>query len=253
MRVLRLTLLSLLVAGTLVAQAPRRYADREPLPLLQTVTFDAAAALQERWRVAMEPLIFGRFTVGLSGTFTTEPDLEWPPPWPIPLMEAGSPTIPCYIDYCPPYLGDAPRYRAWSMNLHARWYPAALSLGGDRQRVGVYVGEFLGYHERRITWRQTAYRTQYPPYTPVDTVIPPPDTLPQPYDPYPYPIPGYSWVQKLRGWEPGAEAGVRVMMGRHVVIDVGGWFRLATIEDPLSTTRPGDVDARFVAAVGIGW
>ena len=36
-------------------------------------------------------------------------------------------------------------------------------------------------------------------------------------------------------------------------VDVGGWFKLVTVDDPTQRLRPGQLDARLVAAVGIGW
>jgi hypothetical protein len=61
------------------------------------------------------------------------------------------------------------------------------------------------------------------------------------------------YTQILHGWEPGVEFGVRLLPMRRMVMDVGGRFRLATIEDYRSGTRAGGVDSRLVVAVGVGW
>jgi hypothetical protein len=251
MRSVRPALLGLLVAGALSAQQPSRPSTpRQPLPVMQTVTFDVAGALQQRWRLNLEPLVFGRFTVGLAASYTTHAPDNWTGQ-PVPVLEGTWVLPPCAYPGClgPPIAANSPPYRAWSFELSGRWYPAVLSIGSARQAVGLYIGEFVGYHRREITWRPIYY--VYPPLA-TDTVLPQPDTLPGP-GPVPYPQPGPPWTQRLRGWEPGVEAGVRVVTARHVVIDVGGWFKLATLDDPLASVRPGHVDARLVVAVGAGW
>jgi len=194
--------------------------------------------------VAVEALVIGRFTLGLSGSHTTEVDRSSPS---IIYETFGRRTANLSLAPCPPCYGPSdpfasgePTYRASSLALHARWYPAALSRDGDRQAFAVYIGEFLSYEKRRIAWPQWSIT----PYVPADSfaMIPP----------WP-PISGPAWVQHLRGWEPGAEIGARVMMGRHVLIDVGGTIRVTTLEDPLARRRPGGTDARFVVAIGVSW
>lgn len=243
MRSFRLALLALPAAAALSAQVSPAAAPA-PMPVLQTATFDVAAAFQQHYRAMIEPLVFGRFAIGISGEYTTEPD------------QSGFINYP--IAYgCPVNMlcangaaGDGTDYRAWSFNLHARWYPAALSLGGPRQSASVYVGEFIGYHERQTS--QTIYygcpTCNYRPPQPQDTTLYPP----LPPNPYPYPGPS-NLTQVLHGWEPGLEFGVRLLPMRHLVMDVGGRFRLATIQDFQSSTRPGGVDSRLVVAIGVGW
>lgn len=240
MRPATLALLALPLAGALHAQNRSRDTERPRAPVLQTVTFDVAAAFQQRYRAMVEPLVFGRFAIGLSGEYTTEPDNTY-------YYGINYPQCPPDVLCTQGQADNGSSYRAWSFNLHARWYPAAFSFGGRRQAVAAYVGEFIGYHERQL--RQPVYygcpTCNYPP--PLDTTVIPPN-------PYPYPYPGPSTlVQVLHGWEPGVEFGVRLLPMRHVVMDVGGRFRLATIEDVQSGTRPGGVDSRLVVAVGVGW
>ncbi|MGA2383678.1 MAG: hypothetical protein ABSG61_09620 [Gemmatimonadales bacterium] len=71
---------------------------------------------------------------------------------------------------------------------------------------------------------------------------------------------GYNWrtfrngVNSYRaGWEPGAEIGLRARALGPLFVDVGGWFKLVRLDDPTQNVRPGSIDSRFVAAVGIGW
>lgn len=234
MRTLTLAILALPFAGPLAAQS--RYRGDEPrphAPVLQTATFDVAAAFQQHYRAEIEPLVFGRFAIGVSGEYTTEPDdnqiIYYPVGQPCPInMLCGTGTA-----------GDNSGYRAWSFNLHARWYPALLSFGGRRQSASVYFGEFIGYHERRTS--QTIYYGCPMCAIPQDTTI------------Y-YPPGGPSaFTQTVHGWEPGVEVGVRLLPMRHVVMDVGGRFRLATISDYQSRTQPGSLDSRLVVAVGVGW
>jgi len=190
--------------------------------------------------------------------------------YPYPVMERGggtmtqgSQSIPCYDQFSCSGMDQA-KYRAWSFELSARYYPAFLSFGNARQRVSVYLGEFVGWHQRRIEFTPYYYggcgpydRCVAPAYPArADSTMPPPDTVivPPVYPPYsPYPYPGTRVVSRLDGWEPGVEVGMRVSALAHVFIDVGGWFKLVRIEDPLQRTRLGDVESKLVVAVGIGW
>ncbi|MCE9602572.1 MAG: hypothetical protein K8S21_10245 [Gemmatimonadetes bacterium] len=245
MSCVRVVVLSLVVGTALGAQSAPSVPRRAPLPLKQSLSFDLTAALDDRWRLAVEPLVIGRFTLGLSAAHTTEVDR---PSQPViyetfatrPMDLSFAPCLPLYGP-CGPFPDGEPSYRASSLALHARWYPAVLSRDGDRQAFAVYIGEFLSYEKRRVSWPQWIYPPYYPPTDSLIIVIPGP------------PSPGPTVVQHLRGWEPGAEIGARVMMGRHVLIDVGGTVRVATLDDPLSRQRPGRTDARFVVAIGIGW
>lgn len=250
MRITPALLIVATFATTLSAQRPRQLRAARSggdSPILQTVTFDVAAAFQQRYRASTEALVFGRFTIGLSGEYTTQSEDQtdyYPPPY------LGCPIEQlCASDV---YSPDSPRYRAWSFSLHGRWYPRKLSFDGERQSASVYVGEFIGYHERRI--RQSLYYgcpyCEGPP--PRDSIVfGGQDTLVA-YPPFPYPG-GTYFTQKLHGWEPGAEFGVRVLPMRHVVIDVGGTLRVETLMDPQSGTRPGGLVKQLMIAVGVGW
>lgn len=266
MHAVRLTLAAMLLAGTLAAQTPAR---RGPTaaPVMQSLAVDVAALVDERYRVLTEPLTFGRLSIGLSGSYTTTPtqDLGYYG-GPVPLRggvaeTTGGQAFPCYDQFSCAFM-DQPRYRAWSFELSARHYPAFLSFSNTHQRVSVYLGEFIGWHQRRIEftpyyWGCGPYDLCVAPTYPagVDSIMPP-DTviLPPPYPPYPpYPYPGPRVNQRLDGWEPGIEVGARISPLPHVFIDVGGWFKLVRIEDPMQRKQPGDVESKLVVAVGIGW
>jgi len=247
MRALRLAVLPLLVATSLAAQAPPALSAAAAPPAIvapgRTAFFDVAALVDSRQRFGLEPLVFGRWTIGLVGThYRADAPQQVQIYGPI----ANVPGVLCPITGCPPvpYPGSGSSYDAWSLDLAVRYYPAALSFNDPRRRFMVYVGEFVGYHRRTFT--QPLYA--YPLATPLaDTLSLPPVTPGNPV------YPGGAQRQRLTGWEPGAEAGVRLIPLAPVFIDVGGWFKLVTIDDPTQTLRPGQVDARLVVAVGIGW
>lgn len=273
MRALRLNAFSLLLAGTLAAQTPARQSSTTVVTPRQTLSFDVAALVDDRARVGLEPLVFGRWTIGLGASYTrTAPEEEFP--YPVPLRDFGQRDVvtettgrtvvviqrpPCILGYpCPDtYPFERPKYRAWSLDLSARYYPAAFSFSNPRQRLMLYVGEFIGYHKRRVEqsliyYYGCLYCESPPPLPPRDAMFaPPPDTG---YIPPPIIPPSLSRVvQNLRGWEPGVEIGVRLIPASPVFIDVGGWFKLVTVDDPMQRVRPGDVDSRLVVAVGVGW
>ena len=247
MSTFRACLLTLVATTALDAQSAPAQARGEPLPLQQAISFDVSAALDDRWRLTVEPLVIGRFTIGLSGSRTTVVDRPTQPDIYRTIatrrvdlsLAPCDPRFPCY-----PMPSDEPTYRASSLALHVRWYPAALSRDGERQRFAVYIGEFLSREDRRISWPQWIFPPYDAPGAPPDSIV---IVIPRPQ------LPGPSWVQRLRGWEPGVELGARMMMGRRVLIDVGGTIRVATLDDPLSRRRPGQTDARLVLALGFGW
>jgi hypothetical protein len=248
MRALRLAVLSLLVATSLAAQAPPASsgaaAPSAAVAPLRSAFFDVAALVDSRQRFGLEPLIFGRWTVSLIGTHrsTSAPQqmIAYGP-----LVPAASPLM-CPITGCPPgpYPGSSSSYEAWSLDLAVRYYPAVLSFNDPRRKLMVYVGEFVGYHRRTIT--QPIYAVPL-----AGPAIPDTLSLPPVAPSSPYYFPGDR--QRLTGWEPGLEAGVRLIPLAPVFVDVGGWFKLVTIDDPTLPIRPGQVDARLVVAVGIGW
>lgn len=256
MRSIKLTAFSVFLAASLAAQTPQRTSTVPPVR--QTLGFDIAGLVDERPRAGMEALVFGRWTVGIGASFTSQFNQDfYGYPYPVPLgvrggIEPATGTAimpPCYPgEPCPPYYyPDNPEYRAWSFDLSARYYPAALSFSNPNHKLMIYLGEFIGYHSRRIKWQNTCYYCYYVGDAPVpeDSLFfaPPNQSI--------YPGPGF--IQRLHGFEPGAELGVRLMPVPTVFIDVGGWFKLVTIQDPLLRDQPGDVDARLVVAVGIGW
>ncbi len=275
----------LLLVITPAALPGQTRSERPPAPVPLTLTGDLAAAVEDRWTVALEAVALGRWTVGLRGSYTRERELDcytygYGGPYldycgPVPLRgveeqtasSAGIPCMadrPCVVMSIPCYVGqpcgDIPGYRAWSFDLALRYYPAILSLAGPRQNLGVYLGEFIGFHRRRLTYEVVYAPPCYDCVRPLadstgiisrlDTIIPPPDSLP-----YPYPQPSY--VQRVRdmleGFEPGVEVGVRLMPSRHVVMDVGGRWVLVRVDDPTRRRRPGDVDPALVVSIGISW
>lgn len=247
MRALRLAVLPLLVATSLAAQAPPSSSGAVAPPAAVAPTraafFDVAALVDSRQRFGLEPLVFGRWTVGLIGTHnsssTTGPTIYYGLPVP---QAAGGPGA-CIYPGCSP-LPYGSSYEAWSLDLAVRYYPAVLSFSDPRRRLMIYIGEFVGYHRHTIT--QPMYVVPLAGPAIPDTLNPPPIGLNPPYD-----VP--TDRQRITGWEPGAEAGVRLIPLAPVFVDVGGWFKLVTIDDPTLRLRPGQVDARLVVAVGIGW
>ena len=246
MRALRLAVLPLLVATSLAAQSPPASSGAASPPAFvapkRTAFFDVAALVDNRQRFGLEPLVFGRWTVGLIGTHartrSSGPTVYYGSP--VPEATNGSGACPCCA--CSP-ISDGASYDEWSLDLAVRYYPAVLSFNDPRRRFMMYIGEFVGYHRRTVT--RTSYVTPigYAPPIVTDSTTPVPPS-------YYYPV---ADRQRLTGWEPGAELGVRLIPLVPVFIDVGGWFKLVTIDDPTQHFRPGQVEARLVVAAGIGW
>jgi hypothetical protein len=249
MRSLRLALLPLLVATSLAAQTPAP-STAPPAPVAavapaRTAFFDLAALVGNRQRFGLEPLVFGRWTVGLIGSHYSTGSPTYYQSYATPNVPGSTvdPVI-CTMDGCPPTAngGATSGYVAWSLDFAVRYYPAALSLNDPRRRLMVYIGEFVGYQWRTLT------QVLYPP-------VAVPLAGSTPVAPCPYPGCSGQFIQKqnFTGWEPGAEVGVRLKPLDPLFIDVGGWFKLVTVDDPTQRLRPGQLDARLVAAVGIGW
>jgi len=249
MRSLRFAVLPLLVATSLAAQAPEP-SIAPPAPVAaaapaRTAFLDLAALVGDRQRFGLEPLVFGRWTVGLIGShYSTGSPTYYGTPVVTDLNVPGTVTIGlCPIGGCPPTgSGSTSSYAAWSLDFAVRYYPAALSLNDPRRRLMVYIGEFVGYQWRTIT------QVSYPP-----VAVP----LAGSTQAMPCAYPGCSGqvIQKqhFTGWEPGAEVGVRLKPLDPLFIDVGGWFKIVGVDDPYQRLTPGQVDARLVAAVGVGW
>ena len=212
MRSLRLAILPLLVATSLAAQAPAPK-DAPPSPAAmaaqaKTLFVDLAGLGSTRQRFGLEPLFLGRWAIGLIGT------------------HSGTDSPPVHYNSQCPGCYAAPEsssnHNDWSLDLAVRYYPAAFSIDGARQRLIVYLAAFVGYQWRTITqWS------------------------------YGYPLDGKR--TRIWGVEPGLEIGARLKPLDPLFVDVGGWFKLVTMDDPTQRLRPGQLDARLVVAVGIGW
>jgi hypothetical protein len=246
MRRIRLAILPLLVATSLAAQAPPASTGEQPAAVLaprRSAFFDVAALVESRERFGLEPLALGRWTVGLVGSHSHS---STPPPILVAPVGGGGgtpvPTVLCPITGCPTtYPGSGSSDNAWSLDLAVRYYPAALSLAAPQHRLMVYLGEFIGYQRRTLT------QVEYPPMPLAETAIPCAATECFPF------APPVTERRTFEGWEPGAELGARLIPLAPVFVDVGGWFRLVTVDDPTQRIRPGEVDARLVVAVGVGW
>lgn len=266
-----LTLLAaaaLLGPGTLVAQAPAP----EPAagPVLRSLWFDAGALGNDQIRVGAEAIPVGRFTVGLSVSYSHKPHPRDQFPYPIGYLDGvrGGPLPQCdprmlslcaYPDYYYGY-GAATRYRAWAFDLAVRYYPEALSFRNGAARMMVYGGAYAGYHWR--VWDEQPSYSCYAYPCPLAPAAAPPSPLLAPADsvivlPPPggyYPAIYQSPIRHLlKGVEPGVELGVRLLPIGPLFLEAGGRFTLAVVDDPMQRVRPGDVDARLVLAAGISW
>jgi hypothetical protein len=272
MRVACLIAIPVLAAGTLAAQAPAPRAQPEPPPPTnRSVWFDAGALLEHQIRAGFEGVTLGRYTFGLAVTYDDRAhpraDDVYPLGYAYPQTEiAIRDPYPCgdvrYLALCTsqyyPYVTDAPRYRAWSVHLAARYYPAFFSFRNGASRMMVYAGGFLGFH-----WR-VVQQIQYPyyynplvdslaiPLAPRDTVITPPDTsgtgVYAPMPPWSYAV-----RKTIAGLQPGLEIGVRLQPVGGLFLEAGGRFNLITIDDPMRRERLGDVESRLVIAAGFAW
>jgi len=273
MRFVSLIVVPFLAAGTLAAQAPAPLPPpAAPAPTDRSVWFDAGALLEHQIRAGFEGLALGRYTVGVSITYDDRAhprdDVYYPMGYaePQPYVAIRDP-YPCgdvrYLALCTssyyPYGGDSPRYRAWGLNLAARYYPAFFSFRNGPTRMMVYAGGFLGFHWRVSEEAQPYYYynplvdTDPRPLVPQDSVVVlPPDTMPN-VNRYPMP----PWTSQLRrtisGLQPGLEIGVRLLPVGGLFVEFGGRFSLIMIDDPRQRTRLGDVESRLVIAGGIAW
>jgi hypothetical protein len=213
MRALRLALPPLLIATSLAAQSPTSSSNSAPAAVAPARTAFFDAAA----------LVGSRERFGIEQPIFRR--------WAIGLIATHTgtrgtvaPTTLC----CEPPTGSAWRDNVWSLDLAVRNYPAALSFRDRRPQLTVYLGGFVGYD-----WGSLSY--VYP------LVLTPEG-----------PIQGGE-RQIHRGWEPGAEVGVRLKPLDPLFVDVGGWFKLVTVDDPTQRIRSGQLDARLVLAVGVGW
>jgi hypothetical protein len=251
----------LLAASALRAQEPARTPAVSTAP---SVSFDVAALAKDRFRGSIEAMALGRFTVGLSGSYSHTTDQEYsvyPNDYATMNRTGVAPrcAYPESFSCISPYQRNTPRYRAWALDLAIRYYPSVLSFRNGPSRMMVYAGEFVGYHWR--TWsEQGIYYYRYGPDDPVplmssDSVISPyPDTMPRyPLPPGTYPIRTNPIRRTLDAIQPGVEFGVRLLPFSRLFIDVGGRFTLVTIEDPMQRVLKGDIESRLVVAGGLVW
>ena len=244
---------ALLGAGTLAGQNAATPAPAGPTT--RSVWFDAGALTNDQIRAGVEAIPLGRFTAGLSVTYTHQAHPRDGGPYPLGYVAtAGGGPSPYYCDprmltLCadPAYYPiDQPRYRAWAFNLAVRYYPEPLSFRNGAARMMVYAGGYLGYHWR--TWDENVFYYYRGPSTLADSVIvlPPPGGYPIPYGANPI-------RRSLKGVEPGVELGVRLLPAGPLFIEAGGRFTLSIIDDRMQRVRPGDVETRLVIAAGIAW
>ena len=273
MRAVSLVVVPFLTAGTLAAQAPEsRPRPLPPAPTFQSLWFDAGALLEHQIRAGFEAVRLGRYTLGLSVTYDDRAQQQANDVYPLgyaypqTYMPVRDP-VPCgdprFLALCAnPYEVDYEfvprRYRAWSVNLAARYYPAFFSFRNGPRQMMVYAGGFVGFHWRVTQEPQPFYYNPlvdtFPvPLAPRDSVVVlPPDTLPGGII---APLP--PWASSVRrvisGLEPGLEIGVRLLPFRRLFIEAGGRFTLVTLDDPRQRAQLGDVESRLVVAAGIAW
>lgn len=226
------------------AAAPASAAPRAPLPVLRSLSLDLAAARDHTLRFLLEPLVFGRVSVGVNGSYTDRAEVPWYG-YPVPLGDPV-PGAPCPPNcYGPP---DDQDYQAWTLDLNVRWYPGVLSVNTAQAKAMLYVGEFVGFTQRSADGYPYIYCPACAVPVPLDSGLVSPD--PAVTDPY------RMAEGPTRTWEavePGVEAGIRVQASRHFCFDVGGRWRLVRVDDPYSSKRPGQVDPRLVVAAGLSW
>src|SRR5450759_4732220 len=180
MRALSLVFVPFLAAGTLAAQAPEsRPRPLPPAATLPSLWFDAGALLEHQIRAGFEAVTLGRATLGVSVTYDDRaprqandiyplgyayPQTYMPVRDPIPCADPRSLALCAYPQYYP-YNADTPRYRAWSFNASARYYPRALAFRNGPRQMMVYAGGFVGFH-----WRVTQQTQPYYYNPPMGTV-----------------------------------------------------------------------------------
>ena len=229
-RVLRLcravVVASVLVSQSLAAQAAK---------VRPSAALALAALLNGEIRASVEPLVLGRTAVGVSFA-------RW---W-------GGQTyyaVPLSSQLVVPVGGISGPHpgREYMVDLHARVYPVSFSSATPRHGVSVYLGGLVGYHRREFD--QTLYpcfASPCPLAGPSSGVIIPCQVPCQPVAP--------EAVRTVSaGVEPGAELGVRMMLLRDLLIEIGGWARLITFPDPTGRFVEGQVESRLTLAVGLSW
>lgn len=222
---------SLVVSQSLAAQAPK---------VRRSATLDLAALMHGEIRASVEPLVLHRSVVGVSVA-------RW---WG---GQSGYYPAPLSNQLAVPVGGINPLHpaREYMVDLYARVYPVSFSSATPKHGVSGYLGGFVGYHRRAFD------QTVYPPCILGDAIACPMAASPS-GSTIPCQVPCQPLVpQTVRtisaGVEPGAELGVRVMLLRDLLIEVGGWARLITFPDPTGRFEEGQVQSRLTLAVGLGW
>jgi hypothetical protein len=262
-----LTLLALLAARPLASQTSS--VATPPVPATRGVWFDAGALVEDQVRFGVDAVPLGRVTFGLAIGYsqTTHPrDDFFPPPYVYnaadgALLPSCDPRMLSLCAY-PPYpygYGEPSHYRAWTFDLSARYYPAALSFRNGGARMLVYGGAHVSYQWR--TWEEQPW-SYYCPAGYLCAMVPVPEAgtpVASPADSL-VPLPQYPilpWVSPVRhtlkGLEPGLEVGVRLLPAGPLFLEVGGRFTLVVVDDRMQRRLPGDVDARLVLAGGLAW
>jgi len=225
-----------LATAVLVAQPAR--GTSADAPLMQAVSLDVGAVMEDRLFIALEPLVFGRVSLGLGASLSTQSN-RGPVAYPLAISAPTTLFAPCLPEACPPTPAAQDRQRASSVGLRLRWYPKVPSFSGERRAIAGYVGESLDWQER-----STTTYTYYPPPMASDTLLSA-GAIDWPY--------GETYRRRIHGLETSFEFGARLMLSRRVLIDVGTSTRLVRLDDPDSRLRPGDTASRFTFAIGFGW
>ena len=234
----RRTLLALAAALLVAAvHAPARAQVTRSIPTVRGAYFDAGALKRDRIRGGLEALAFGRFTIGLAGSYSHAVDRDGYIYWNRP---RGRYAIEVCCDHpesysCMEAVSTPSRYRTWALDLSLRYYPSFLSFQDRPSRMWAYVGEFVGYHWR--TWDEQVWYVPYPP---------------NPYADYNYFAGPMRPIRRtLNAIQPGVEVGVRLVPFSRLLIDAGARFTLVTVDDPLQRMSKWNVESRLVVAGGI--
>ena len=222
---------SMVVSQSLAAQAPK---------VSRSATLDLAALMNGEIRASVEPFVLRRSVVGVSLARWWGGQTGY---YPVPLSNQLAAPVGGINQLHPA--------REYMVDLYARVYPISFSSATPKHGVSGYLGGFIGYHRRAFD------QTLYPGCVLGDAIACPMATSPSGAT-IPCQVPCQPPVmQTVRainaGVEPGAEVGIRLMLLRDLLIEVGGWARLITFPDPTGRFVEGQVQSRLTFAVGLGW